>query len=92
MGTRSFLAIAALAPAMLLAQVDKSILTGVVRDSSGGVIAGAVVRIVHLDTQVARSEITDASGIYRFLLADLGTYRLEVAQTDSRNSRAAAWC
>jgi hypothetical protein len=65
---------------MALGQVNKANLTGVVRDSSGGIVAGAVVRLVDLGTQAARTEPTGADGIYRFLLVDLGTYRLEVAQ------------
>src|SRR5882724_10537113 len=66
--------------ALARAQVNKSNLTGIVRDPSGATIAAAEVRLVNLDTQVSRTELTDASGIYRFLLADLGTYRLEVSQ------------
>src|SRR5215472_729672 len=60
------------------AQVNKSNLSGVVRDSSGGAVVGAAVRLVNQDTSVARMEVTDATGLYRFLLVDLGTYRAEV--------------
>ncbi len=66
--------------AFVLAQVNKSNLTGIVRDPSGAIISAAEVRLVNLDTQVARTEVTDSSGIYRFLLVDLGTYRVEVSQ------------
>src|SRR5437764_3418708 len=67
-----------------LAQVNKSNLTGIVRDTSGGVVAGADVRLVNLDTQVVRTEQSDANGIYRFILADLGSYRIEVQQKGFR--------
>jgi hypothetical protein len=73
-------AILALAPMIAVAQVNKSNLTGVVRDPSGGIVAGAEVRLVNLGTQVARTEPSNNDGIYRFLLVDLGTYQLEVVR------------
>src|SRR5438309_5803360 len=78
--------IAILLSLALPAQVNKSNLTGVVTDTSGGHVVGAEVRLINLETQVARTEVTDASGIYRFLLADLGTYRLEVTQKGFKRS------
>src|ERR1041385_7708825 len=72
------LAVLAMMPAIVLAQVNKSNLTGIVRDTSGGAVAGAVVRLVNQGTQAVRSEPTDSDGIYRFLLLDLGTYQVEV--------------
>ncbi len=77
---RICVAILAMAPVAAFAQVNKSNLTGIVRDSSGGTVAGAAVRLVNVETQTARTEPTDSDGIYRFLLVDLGTYSLEVAQ------------
>src|SRR5690242_9912319 len=73
------LAILAITAVAALAQINKSHLTGVVRDSSGGVVAGAVVRLVNEATQVGRIEPTDSAGIYRFLLVDLGNYQVEVS-------------
>src|SRR6185295_18196257 len=63
-----------------MAQVNKSNLTGIVRDPSGATVPAAAVRLINLDTRVARTEVTDSSGLYRFLLLDLGTYSLEVSQ------------
>ncbi|HEV8145813.1 MAG TPA: TonB-dependent receptor [Bryobacteraceae bacterium] len=67
------------AASMTLAQVNKSNLSGIVRDSSGAVVTGAEVKLVNIDTTVARQEVTDNSGLYRFVLVDLGNYRIEVA-------------
>src|SRR5262245_35010893 len=61
------------------AQVNKSNMSGVVRDSSGAVVARAEVRLTNTGTGVVRSEVTDDTGLYRFLLVDLGAYRLDVA-------------
>ena len=71
-------AILGLAAVFAVAQVNKSNLAGIVRDSSGAIVAGAAVRLVNQGTQAARAEATDSDGIYRFLLVDLGTYRIEV--------------
>ncbi len=64
--------------APLSAQVNKSNLTGVVRDSSGAVVAGAALRLVNTGTGGVRTEATDQNGLYRFMLLDLGMYRLQV--------------
>lgn len=68
------LAAAAIAPA----QVNKSNLSGVVKDSTGASVARAAVRLTNTNTGVSRSETADETGLYRFLLVDLGSYRLEV--------------
>jgi Carboxypeptidase regulatory-like domain len=68
--------LASLAP--LRAQVNKSNLSGLVRDSSGAAIVGASVRLTNTATGVSRNEVSDETGLYRFLLVDLGTYRVEV--------------
>src|SRR5262249_13985204 len=68
--------LASIAP--LRAQVNKSNLSGLVRDSSGAAIVGASVRLTHTGTGVARNEVSDETGLYRFLLVDLGTYQVEV--------------
>src|SRR5262245_23031342 len=60
------------------AQVNKSNLTGVVKDSTGASVARATVRLTNTNTGVSRSENSDDTGLYRFLLVDLGSYKLEV--------------
>jgi hypothetical protein len=64
--------------AVVTAQVNKSNLTGIVHDSTGAVIPGVPVRIINLSTSVERTEHTNETGLYRFVLVDLGTYRIEI--------------
>ncbi len=67
----------AAALAALQAQVNKSNLTGIVRDASGAAVAGAAIKLTSVDTGIARSETSDNSGFYRFTLLDRGIYRLD---------------
>jgi len=60
------------------AQVNKSNLTGVVRDVSGAPISNAIIKLQNTGTGAAREERSDPTGLYRFTLLDHGTYRLEV--------------
>jgi hypothetical protein len=59
------------------AQVNKSNLTGIVRDGSGAAVPEVVIRLTSIGTGSVRTEITDGSGFYRFTLLDRGSYRLE---------------
>jgi hypothetical protein len=61
-----------------LAQVNKANLTGVVRDTSGAAVPGAVVKLQNTGTSASRQERTDPSGLYRFTLLDHGFYKIEV--------------
>jgi iron complex outermembrane receptor protein len=76
---RLLLAVTMLAPAGLLAQqAPTGTISGIVRDSSGGVIPGATVRLVNEDTNVAAPVVvTDAQGAYRFAALAAGRYRVE---------------
>jgi hypothetical protein len=68
-----FLGIAMSAPA----QVNKSNLVGIARDSSGASVPGVTVKITNTATGVVRQEVTDDTGLYRASLLDVGTYDLE---------------
>jgi Carboxypeptidase regulatory-like domain len=72
-----FLIVALLFPCESRGQVNKSNLTGVVRDSSGAPIPGVAIRAVNTATGATRQEVSDQSGLYRFILLDSGLYRLE---------------
>jgi hypothetical protein len=61
----------------LSAQVNKSNLLGVVRDSSGAAVPGVTIKITNTGTGATRQEVTDDSGLYRASLLDVGTYSLE---------------
>jgi Carboxypeptidase regulatory-like domain/TonB dependent receptor len=56
-------------------------ITGVVKDSSGGVIPRAEVQAVNQATEEKWKTVTDEAGDYTFVLLPPGTYRIEVAVT-----------
>lgn len=66
-----------LACTSLFAQVNRSNLTGIVRDTTGAAVPEVNIRLVNVDTGVARTERSDGSGFYRFTSLDRGKYRLE---------------
>jgi hypothetical protein len=51
-------------------------ITGTVTDSSGGVVAGTIVKIVNDQTTLARTQTTNASGSYDFVNLPIGSYTL----------------
>ena len=61
----------------VLAQVNKSNLTGIVRDPTDAAIPGVTIKLTNADTGAARTETSDDSGFYRFTLVDRGRYRLD---------------
>lgn len=63
--------------ACVFAQATSQI-SGTVKDASGAVIAGAQVTATQTDTQVARSAISDANGVYSLPDLPLGPYQIEV--------------
>ena len=72
------------------AQVNKSNLVGVVRDSSGA----AACRESRLRSRtparvLVRQEVTDDSGLYRATLLDVGTYDLEAEKAGIQEDRQA---
>ena len=62
-----------------MAQTGTSTITGIVRDSSGGAIPGATVRVVNEDTGVTVEAVTDEQGAYRAAALAPGQYRVETA-------------
>ena len=60
----------------ILAQVFTGTILGTVRDSSGGVIAGATVTVTQEDTGLKRSFTTGGDGSYRFASLPVGNYDL----------------
>ena len=69
------------------AQVDKSNLTGIVRDATGAAIPGSTIKLTSIGTGAVRTESSDASGFYRFTLLDRGVYRLEVERAGFKRFR-----
>ena len=72
--------------ATALAQVDTGVLTGVVKDNAGAMIAGAKVTIRNTGTNAQMELVTSASGSYVSPPLPSGTYRIEVSQPGFRTS------
>ena len=64
---------------MLRAQSGSGTITGIVKDTSGGVIPGATVKVVNEATSVSVDATTDATGSYRFEALAPGPYRVETS-------------
>ena len=62
------------------AQQATAQLAGTVKDPSGAVIAGALVTLRNVGTNIARTNKTGKEGDYLFALLPIGTYELAVAQ------------
>ncbi|MEO8735001.1 MAG: TonB-dependent receptor [Edaphobacter sp.] len=60
------------------AQETRATLSGTVTDASGGVLPNATLQLNNVNTGTSTSATTNASGQYRFLFIDPGTYRLTV--------------
>ncbi len=60
----------ALAP---LAQTSRGAVSGTVADQNGASIAGANVTLTNVQTNLARTTVTNDEGFYRFDAVDLGT-------------------
>src|SRR5262245_66526842 len=82
--------VALLAAASLLAQSSVGIVRGTVRDSSGGVLPGATIRLSHAP-DADRTTITDAKGEFSFVALRHGQYTITVALNGSaENTRKVA--
>ena len=56
------------------AQTDRGTITGVVVDSSGGVVAGASVKAIHVGTNFERTVTTSPQGTYTIPQLPVGAY------------------
>src|SRR6516162_7548210 len=80
-----------IAAAPVLAQTGLGSITGSVQDSTGGIIAGAKVRLTENATQVARTTTTNEAGIFTFPSVVVGTYSVAVAHPGSKRRRSRIW-
>jgi hypothetical protein len=62
----------------VFAQLPTATILGVVKDASGGTVAGAAVTVTNADTGVARTGTTGDDGAYRFPALEVGNYQIEV--------------
>jgi iron complex outermembrane receptor protein len=65
-------------PASSAAQAPPSRVAGVVRDSSGGAIPGATIRIINAATSASTEFVSDGQGAYQSEPLAPGAYRVEV--------------
>jgi iron complex outermembrane receptor protein len=71
------LAVVVMLPLTALAQTGTSTVGGVVRDSSGGSIPGATVKVINEDTGMTVEVVSDEQGNYRTTALVPGPYRVE---------------
>ena len=69
------------------AQLTRGYVSGTVIDESGGVIAGALVRITNIGTNQKRDMAANQAGIYRFPALEPGLYSLEFSAPGFRQTR-----
>jgi Carboxypeptidase regulatory-like domain len=70
------------ADSALLAQVGtEGAILGVVKDSSGGVIAGAEVTVTNVDTNLKKMAVTDSDGNFEVLALPRGFYSVAASLT-----------
>src|SRR5262245_44323981 len=75
-----FLLLASLLPGPpLAAQGGRGTITGIVKDTSGAVVAGAEVLIVETSTGVKTRALTTDTGLYRAAYLPAGEYNVSVA-------------
>src|SRR5216683_68725 len=70
-----------LTAAGLLAQGDRGILTGTVKDSTGAVVPGVRVTAIHLATNTSYKASTTASGDFTVPALPVGNYQMRVENT-----------
>lgn len=74
-----FIGVLAFTTSTLQAQLSTATLNGVVRDSTGAVVASATVELRNTDTGVSHAGTTNDSGVYAFQNINPGRYTLKVA-------------
>jgi len=84
-----FCSLLALSATAVYGQLSSASVTGLVRDSGGGVLPKAKVVLKNVDTTVERTAETNASGSYSFLNIPPGRYTLETSITGFRTATVA---
>jgi hypothetical protein len=75
---RASLAVIALTAAVLLAQGDRGVITGTVKDATGAVMPGAHVTAIHLATNTSYRADTTASGDFTVPALPVGDYQVRI--------------
>jgi hypothetical protein len=70
-----------------LAVAQKASIVGIVSDTSGAVVSGAVVAVQNMDTGALRTLTTGDSGVYSATNLPVGKYQIEVKSANFANYR-----
>src|ERR1051326_5446375 len=68
------------------AQVDRAIVSGIVKDSNGGVLPGATVTATNLATDVESHQQTNGTGDYQIVNLIPGRYRVDAELSGFKKS------
>ncbi len=71
------------------AQLSSATVVGVVRDSSGGIVANASVALRNVDTSIERRTKSNSSGDYSFIDVPPGQYEMETSLAGFKTDRVA---
>ena len=85
-GMLALIAVFSLLVPNLAAQVDRATLSGVVRDTGGGVVPGATVTVTNLATNIESHQVTTETGSYQAVNLVPGRYQVEVELTGFKKS------
>ena len=82
---RCYLLIGLCAVANLVAQTDRGVITGTVKDVSGAVVPGAQVTAIQSNTNANFKTKTTTSGDFTVPSLPVGTYQVRVENTDRKS-------
>src|SRR3954463_2438126 len=85
-GALALIAVAFLHVPSLSAQVDRATLSGVVRDTGGGVVPGATVTVTNLATNIESHQPSSETGSYQAVNLVPGRYQVEVELSGFKKS------
>lgn len=73
------------------AQTATGQVNGTVTDSSGGAVAGAIVKLTDIDTEITGQSQTNATGYFLFINVLPGTYELTVEKSGFKGAKVSAF-
>ncbi len=82
----SLLLIVNLPSAFAQSQALNGQIEGTVLDQTSAVVSNATIIVTNIETGATRTIITDESGVYRFPLLPLGTYRIAAEAANFKKS------
>src|SRR6266851_916595 len=71
----------------LLGQTGLGSITGVVQDSSGGIVPGATVRLTEKSTQSVRTASSNEAGLFTFRAVQVGAYTVAISHAGFKEKK-----